>query len=44
MCAYLQALNETKFIAIIKMPDDDGSIQDSSAPIDKKDLLNLKWL
>ena len=34
--------DEKKFIAIIKMPD--GTIQDSSAPIDKKDLLNLKWV
>ncbi|NEW61101.1 hypothetical protein GSY74_07380, partial [Sulfurovum sp. bin170] len=33
--------DENKFIAIIKMPD--GSIQDSTAPVDKKALLKLKW-
>jgi len=33
--------DEKKFIAVIKMPD--GSIQDSTASVDKKALLKLKW-
>jgi len=33
--------DEKRFIAVIKMPD--GSIQDSTAPVDKKALLKLKW-
>ncbi|MCK4440359.1 MAG: hypothetical protein KAU90_00040, partial [Sulfurovaceae bacterium] len=32
---------ENKFIAVIKMPD--GSIKDSTTPIDRKALLRLKW-
>jgi len=34
--------DEKKFIAIIKMPD--GSIKDSTAPIDRKILLKLNWI
>ena len=33
--------DEKKFIAVIKMPN--GTIQDSTAPVDKQMLLGLKW-
>ena len=33
--------DEKKFIAVIKMPN--GSLQDSTAPVDRKTLLKLKW-